>query len=121
MFLPVQLICHSKLGAKLSFYYMWREGGPYLFNAQAGHYYSQSREYYRVLIEPPLLTISTVQPWTMATLERMRPPFPPPNVAGRREKGGGSVKCWQTNMIYYTPMLEPGRKRPPSSLLCDTI
>jgi hypothetical protein len=36
MFLPAQLICRSKLGAKLSSYYMWREGGPHLFNAQAG-------------------------------------------------------------------------------------
>jgi hypothetical protein len=39
-----------------------------------------------------------------------------------REKGrGGGVKCWQTNTIYNTPMLEPGRKRHPLSnqVLCS--
>jgi hypothetical protein len=36
---------------------------------------SQSREYYRVLIEPPFLTICTVQRRDLAnTLERMRLP-----------------------------------------------
>jgi hypothetical protein len=36
---------------------------------------SQSREYYRVLIEPPLLFMCTVQGWDVAnTLERMRLP-----------------------------------------------
>jgi hypothetical protein len=38
MFLAAQLNCRSKLGAKLSSYYMWREGGPHLFNAPAGRY-----------------------------------------------------------------------------------
>jgi hypothetical protein len=40
MFLPAQLNCRSKLGAKLSSYYIWRVGGggAHLFNAQAGRY-----------------------------------------------------------------------------------
>jgi hypothetical protein len=42
----------------------------------------QSREYYSVLIDLPLLTICTVKGWDLAnTLERMRPP---PKVAGVR-------------------------------------
>jgi hypothetical protein len=36
------------------------------------------REYYRVLIEPPLLLMCAVQGWDRAnTLKRMRPPPPP--------------------------------------------
>jgi hypothetical protein len=38
MLLFAQLICRSKLGAKLSFYFMWMEGEPHPFNAQAGRY-----------------------------------------------------------------------------------
>jgi hypothetical protein len=43
----------------------------------------QSREYYRVLIEPPLCTNCTVHTWDLAyALERMRPP-----AKRSREKG----------------------------------
>jgi hypothetical protein len=45
MFLPAQLICRSKLGATLSFYYMYvvgGGGGVDLFNAQTGYYWEFS-------------------------------------------------------------------------------
>jgi hypothetical protein len=65
----------------------------------AGQYEPQSREYYTVLIEGPLLSICTVQGLDLAnTFERMR----------RGEGEGGGRQNWQTNMIHNTPMLEPG-------------
>jgi hypothetical protein len=72
------------------------------------------REYYRVLIEtPPLNSLNCLGMGPCQYLGAQAPL----RLTYQGHIRGGDVKCWQTDMIRNTPMLEPGRKRHPLSII----
>jgi hypothetical protein len=56
----------------------------------------------------------------MGRCQHLRAHAPPRLILQGKGEGGGT-SLWATDSIYNSPMLEPGRKRHPLSILCSVL